>query len=923
MRPKPERAVTKSRGGSTSEVTKRRKPFWKRIGSTKKDDPPKGIRGSAEVAEQDGTAAKASARVPLPSKGTASAPLSYNVEFEKESKQDEDFISPANHKSSAESLAAAIGKRFATEHGPDEVSHDDEQNDRSRPAGFGSSERGVVDGDNSAIIDANLNSNRKDATGTSGQGKQGSAQYLKTRSSKRNIRAKAFLSRSLGRNSLPHQLSRRWAVEVSPAEWDADEGKWKYRVLVQRRALQGTEEKGGNKSSTETVSRGNDTKPSSSGGVKSFTAAFTWRSLPDFVWLEKALRAEFHGALLLPLLTVAIGTPNVDTIEYEVDPNALRDWLGDVMNGVRGQGELVLDQDSVDLMGSEALEAFLYRNTNCHSLEVKGASASDKNRSRGHPKGTSTLDRPWRGSPEKEYKEASLVESLWMKPFACLPMDNLCAVGGEAVVDHDETNPTAPKTNNNGWSLRLPVDLIQTQSRAIGDADSLKIQDSFVEYSPEAMESNDLVIHSNAIEAKRALAVLFRKRCLGTMEQLQVLSREEAHIGAAWKRFAISLSNLFAYEKEVENSRVGEKKDRSKPSSLHIWRLEKDTVDELLRVLSRQKHDRSIPSLNVLESFLAALAGDLSAVGPAVDAHNEALAQLDRFDLSSNTTSRGVSSLTATNTKQSHAKGTSRQKRDSTDRGWSTVFKSSFFSKFFDVPKSSIDPIETVQTMSTSDADLELAEANKRAFEERLRKNEQQLQKSLGVLCQATPLRCARMCYKFLQAEVSQANLLSSAAISLRTKINVADKKLLTESDKKRRDESTADDKTEVAILQKILNINVGTKFSTAASSGEGVTTAAAHDRVIAMAQQRLGRWDADLALAIMEAVGIEDAEVQVEDTTRDLRLVRRHAIGLRENLARCLEAATALKVTVQNPSFGDDEFEIKAEVSCVCRCSM
>ena len=127
------------------------------------------------------------------------------------------------------------------------------------------------------------------------------------------MKVRAALSRPFGRNSLPPHMASNWVVEVSPAEWDADEERWKYRILVQRRTLAELDD--------------------------SMTTAFTWRSLADFVWLEQALRAEYHGGLLLPLLSIAIGTPDVvNFTQQDVDATLLKDWLNDVLNGIRGQG---------------------------------------------------------------------------------------------------------------------------------------------------------------------------------------------------------------------------------------------------------------------------------------------------------------------------------------------------------------------------------------------------------------------------------------------------------------------------------------------------------------------------------------------------------------------------------------------------------
>ena len=127
-------------------------------------------------------------------------------------------------------------------------------------------------------------------------------------------KVRAALERPFGRSNLPPHLASNWVVEVSPAEWDSDEERWKYRILVQRRSLSELDD--------------------------SMTTAFTWRSLADFLWLEQALRAEYHGALLLPLLSIAIGTPDVANFaQQDVDScNLLKDWLNDVLNGIRGQG---------------------------------------------------------------------------------------------------------------------------------------------------------------------------------------------------------------------------------------------------------------------------------------------------------------------------------------------------------------------------------------------------------------------------------------------------------------------------------------------------------------------------------------------------------------------------------------------------------
>jgi hypothetical protein len=165
------------------------------------------------------------------------------------------------------------------------------------------------------------------------------------------------------------------------------------------------------------------------------------------------------------------------------------------------------------------------------------------------------------------------------------------------------------------------------------------------------------------------------------------------------------------------------------------------------------------------------------------------------------------------------------------------------------------------------------------------------------------------MAHHFLTAEEVQATLLSAAAISLRTKVNIADPEILQHIKIRHAQESELDDATEMALVRRLISLGSVKVAETKPVSfpveiGEGshseqVGKVPPRERTLQIAQDRLGKWDAELALALMEAIGIDDAEVQLEETTRDLRLVRRHAIGLRENLSRCLEALGILKSAI------------------------
>ena len=51
------------------------------------------------------------------------------------------------------------------------------------------------------------------------------------------------------------------------------------------------------------------------------------------------------------------------------------------------------------------------------------------------------------------------------------------------------------------------------------------------------------------------------------------------------------------------------------------------------------------------------------------------------------------------------------------------------------------------------------------------------------------------------------------------------------------------------------------------------------YQNAIKIATEQVGRWNAKTALALMEAAGVEDAEVQIDETSRELRHVRKYAI--------------------------------------------
>eukprot|EP00957_Ditylum_brightwellii_P159751 12159232-Ditylum_brightwellii.AAC.1 len=188
--------------------------------------------------------------------------------------------------------------------------------------------------------------------------------------------------------------------------------------------------------------------------------------------------------------------------------------------------------------------------------------------------------------------------------------------------------------------------------------------------------------------------------------------------------------------------------------------------------------------------------------------------------------------------------------------------------------------------------------------------------------------------------EAGQASLLDSAASSLRSKIRVdPETAAAMRSCKKKEEESCAqDDVVEMDIVKRILDIvgnnggvmrnasitttstngiddNMNSSGTTGSNSNNnkhhhrtnsnsttGIVTTEeliqnVHlcNKALSITSDRVGRWNDKVALSIMEAVGVQDAEVRVEETTRDLRYVRKYALGLRENVERCAEAVHLL----------------------------
>ena len=115
-------------------------------------------------------------------------------------------------------------------------------------------------------------------------------------------RTRAALSRQFGRDFPPQTFLPRWYVRVSPPQWHRDENRHKYKIGIAANPSAHHHHHDDGASSV-TGSRSAATESYSHMSFASVTAS---RSLQDFAWLEQALRAEYHGALVVPILSLAL-----------------------------------------------------------------------------------------------------------------------------------------------------------------------------------------------------------------------------------------------------------------------------------------------------------------------------------------------------------------------------------------------------------------------------------------------------------------------------------------------------------------------------------------------------------------------------------------------------------------------------------------
>ncbi len=745
------------------------------------------------------------------------------------------------------------------------------------------------------------------------------------------VLTRSALSRPFGRTSLPSHLAKTFCAEVTPF-YDTALKYWKYHILIQREEYSissataavatggvtttitntptsplrnNKEEKYDLMSSPNSVFQSIHTISSSQSPLpssttkdptikvnKSFTAAKVTRTLKDIAWLERALRDEYHGALIFPALSMTL-TSGTDwttaaTLDKEIfdrgewdpftlsnelldvvleeegffdlgsvcddddgngqneqdkkrppfDPKLIADWFNDILNGVRGKGELILNYNNspvVDVMHSEAMESFFYK-VNEPLVDLHFMKKKEQRRN-WLPINLDLSRLPFKESNEHvdDFQNCT-IKGLMTFPLLCLNNFNACNLenfsdDGDSSILFRRNKTRSKQHHSELWHNSLL-------------SEELKVQSYYIS--------------------------LQRENTLRAMYRLRILLETEALLSAAWKRFAVSLSNLFTAAKDIESCKVGDPKGKKNPPNIG-----KDKVDNYLRMIARQKVERSTPSLKVLSGMLSAYYADLTSANLSLRAFTDGLKQLEREKL-----------MVA-----------------NSDDNWRQALKA-------------VSPLTLFQDPDETMKDSRKLEIEMQVFEKRQSFNESLIKSSLLQLCNSIGIRVSRMSWKFFKMESGQASLLSHAAEQVQENLSL-------DSYQNDTNEEIHDD-DEIDLVKRILDLgsqrkckvfhqakscsssNTGSDHDATSENDSALVEDSANDhdpiqsalveKVVDKTKNKIGRWDSKLVQTISKAIGVEILEISMENCTREVKTIQRLAESLRAQVDRCDEAILMLE---------------------------
>ncbi len=736
-------------------------------------------------------------------------------------------------------------------------------------------------------------------------------------------RIRSALSRSFGREYLPTYFHRKWTVKVGKPMWDEDEMRYKYKIDLSRNSMRRENSNNAPIWSGNIASGvGTDDQQNRSKN-QSFSSATTTRSLQDFVWLEQALRAEYHGALLAPLLSLAVYFGNSSECSKEtpdgrddmslgsqsfisnggeslswdnkcnatskslillgekmdqnevVDEKVLQNWLSDILNGVRGHGEVILE-NRIDVAESEAMETFLFR----HSEPLKGVSPQKMGKGYMNQCRISNLGSPFQLFNIVGGDDGGCSSSIFDNfLFSC------SGANGTDHSNHRSQEEVRPVRNGLGAIMcssgTTGMHGIQHCSSNLSEPES--------DFHMLHICSSNIATHSELLEAERDLIASYIKCSSFAIAKVHAVIKDEAYVGQCWKRFAISLSNLFSIEKDLESAHIGDQ-IKSNKKKQPFRKLRKSAVDDGLRILARAKMDRASPSLETLKSMLNAYYADLNSVVPAFKEYTDALSQLEQLEeIRSRKENDHETSRAHNNTNKIDWQSQLEHIRSVTSNTLNGITK-----QITGVSSQTAPTTGTAESDPLGDEDLySLTTAQTKALQSRVLGDEKMLKFSITLLCKATPLRNARMAWWYLKSEAKQASTVHAAATALRQTLSIDADTAIAMKERRYDEDETKDRQTELDLVRRFIELG---GHSDNIHSGESKTEMEGiRQHALRMATERVGRWNSETALTILSAAGIEDAEVQMDETSRELRHVRKYAISLREYVGKCFNAAKAL----------------------------
>lgn len=370
---------------------------------------------------------------------------------------------------------------------------------------------------------------------------------------------------------------------------------------------------------------------------------------------------------------------------------------------------------------------------------------------------------------------------------------------------------------------------------------------------------------SELLEAERDYIASSIKSLTDGIAKVQALAKSEDYVGQCWQNLANAMSDLFSVEKDLETAHIGDQ-IKSNKKKQPFRKLKKNAVNEVLLGLSQGKIDRAQPSLLLLGSMLTAYYTDLNSVVPSFKEYSDAIRQLDEV-------------------------GEAQSVKEKERRNASAIDQL----RSFITDKCQTNETTTHYSMEDEVTLGSLNTTQSKALQNRVSSNERMLKRSVTSLCKSSSLRNARMAWWYFKTEAKQAANVHAAAVALRQALSIDAEAAAAMKERRYDEDETKDNASEIDLVKRILDLG---KNNFTLSNNESIESSPYSESiqdVMNMAVDQVGRWNANTAQSILEAAGVVDAEVTIDETSRELRHVRKYAISLRENVERCLEAVTAL----------------------------